>query len=52
MSNKVKLADIVNEMDVISDEHYPYLNKKTGKVVTAVREAFDVVESDKPLSDL
>ncbi len=34
----VSLREVVEEMNIISDEHSAYLNKRTGELVTLSRE--------------
>ncbi|MCX5815223.1 MAG: UPF0158 family protein [Proteobacteria bacterium] len=46
MEVAVSLKDIVDEMDVLSDEFSAFLNKKTGELVTLNSEDLSVAEDD------
>jgi hypothetical protein len=47
----VKLKDIIDEMEVQSDFHSCYLNKKTGEIVMVMDEYFSAAENKEELSD-
>jgi hypothetical protein len=40
----VRVRDVVNEMDVLSDEHHAYLNQRTGELITISNEEIRAVE--------
>ena len=44
MSAKVKLSEIVDGMEFVTDEMSSYLNKETGKVITLMDEEFNAAE--------
>lgn len=46
MTPVVKLQDIVNEMDTLSDELHAYLNKRTGELVTISSEELQAAEEE------
>ena len=43
----VKLSDIVDAMQMQSEEMFHYLNKKTGEIVLVSREEMDAAENDE-----
>jgi hypothetical protein len=47
----VSIKDIVDEMDVLSDEHSAFLNRKTGELVTLSDEELSVAEEEDDLVD-
>jgi len=47
----VLLKDVVNEMDVISDEHSAFLNRQTGELVTLSGEELSAAEEDDDIDD-
>jgi hypothetical protein len=51
MAITVKLKDIIDEMEIQSDFHSSYLNKKTGKIVMVTDDYFRVAEDEDDLSD-
>jgi len=51
MAITVKLKDIIDEMEIQSDFHSSYLNKKTGKIVMVTDDHFQVAEDEDDLSD-
>ena len=51
MSLPVKLRDVVDQMDVISDEHSAYLNKRTGELITLSMEELSAAEEEEDLED-
>jgi hypothetical protein len=42
----VSIRDVVNEMDVLSDEHSAFLNRHTGELVTLTSEELAAAEED------
>jgi len=42
----VSIKDVVNEMDVLSDEHSAFLNRHTGELVTLSNEELSAAEED------
>lgn len=34
MASVVKVQDVIDEMDTVSNEHHAYLNRQTGELVT------------------
>jgi hypothetical protein len=50
MTPVVKVQDVVDEMDLLSDEHRAYLNRKTGELVTLTNEEIQAVEEDYDLA--
>ncbi|MBW2681582.1 MAG: hypothetical protein JRD01_12710, partial [Deltaproteobacteria bacterium] len=46
----VKLKDIVDEMEIQSEFHSCYLNKKTGEIVMVTNEHFSAAEDEKDIS--
>jgi hypothetical protein len=51
MAPIVSLQAVVDEMDVLSDETYAYLNTQTGELVTIRREEIAIVEDSDDLED-
>jgi len=51
MKPVVSLREIVNEMDVFSDENYAYLNRRTGELVTIREEEIAIAEEDYDLTE-
>ena len=51
MAITVKLKDIIDEMEIQSDFHSSYLNKKTGEIVMVTDDHFQVAEDEDDLSD-
>ncbi len=51
MAAIITLKAIVDEMDVLSDEHFAYLNPQTGDLVTLSTEEISAVEEDLPNDD-
>lgn len=51
MAITVKLKDIIDEMEIQSDFHSSYLNKKTGEIVMVTDDYFRVAEDEDDLSD-
>ena len=47
----VSLKAVVEEMDVLSDEHHAYLYKHTGKLITISNEEIDIVEQGNDIDD-
>jgi len=48
----VSLRGVVNEMDVFSDEHTAYINRKTGELITLTEEDRSLLEDEEPSEDL
>jgi hypothetical protein len=46
----VKLKNIIDEMEIKSDAHTCYLNKKTGEIVMVTNEHFSIAEDDEDIS--
>jgi hypothetical protein len=46
----VKLKDIIDEMEIQSDFHSCYLNKKTGEIVMVTDEHFSAAEDEEDIS--
>ena len=51
MAVVVSLRDVVNEMDVMSDEFHAYLNKVTGELVTITDEEINAIENNDDWSE-
>lgn len=51
MAITVKLKDIIDEMEIQSDFHSSYLNKKTGEIVIVTDDHFRAAEDENDLSD-
>jgi len=51
MAITIKLKDIIDEMEIQSDFHSSYLNKKTGEIVMVTNDHFQVAEDEDDLSD-
>jgi Uncharacterised protein family (UPF0158) len=51
MTLVVRVQDVVNEMDAVSDEYHAYLNKLTGELVTIGDEEIRAVEQMHDLAD-
>jgi Uncharacterised protein family (UPF0158) len=51
MTSLVRLQDVVDEMESVSDEHHAYLNKQTGELVTIGDEEIRAVEQEHDLAD-
>jgi Uncharacterised protein family (UPF0158) len=51
MTSVVRLQNVVDEMDAVSDEHHAYLNRQTGELVTIGDEEICAVEEDRDLAD-
>ena len=47
----VSLKDVVNEMDVLSDEHSAFLNRHTGELVTLSNEEISAAEEDDNIDE-
>ncbi len=50
MSLPVKLNDIIDEMEIQSDTHSCYLNKKTGEIVMVDDEHLSIAENEEDIS--
>jgi hypothetical protein len=51
MTSVVKLQDVVDEMDAVSDEHHAYLNRQTGELATISNEEIRAAEEEHDLAD-
>ncbi len=51
MSSVVRLQDVVDEMEAVSDEHHAYLNRQTGELVSIDDEEIHAVEEEHDLAD-
>jgi hypothetical protein len=51
MKTLVSIKDVVDEMDVLSDEHSAFLNRHTGELVTLSREELSTAEEDDDIAD-
>jgi hypothetical protein len=51
MPVSVSLRDLVDELQMLSDESHAYLNKVTGKVITITDDDFAMAENDNELED-
>jgi hypothetical protein len=47
----VSLKDVVNEMDVLSDEHSAFLNRHTGELITLSNEEISAAEEDENIDE-
>ena len=47
----VSIKDVVNEMDVLSEEHSAFLNRHTGELVTLSSEELNAAEEDDDIDD-
>jgi len=47
----VSIKDVVNEMDVLSDEHSAFLNRHTGELVTLSNEELSAAEEDDNIDE-
>jgi hypothetical protein len=50
MTSVVRLQDVVDEMDAVSDEHHAYLNRQTSELVTIGDEEIRAVEEEHDLA--
>ncbi len=50
MSLPVKLNDIIDEMEIQSDGHSYYLNRKTGEIVLVTDEHSSLAEDEEDIS--
>ena len=51
MASVVRVQDVIDEMDTVSSEHYAYLNRQTGELVTIGNEEIRAVEEEHDLVD-
>ena len=51
MITQIRLKDIIDEMEIQSEFHSTYLNKKTGEIVMASEEHFHAAENGNDLGD-
>ena len=51
MKNIVSIKDVVDEMDVLSEEHSAFLNRHTGELVTLSSEELSAAEEDDEIVD-
>lgn len=47
----VSIKDVVNEMDILSDEHSAFLNRYTGELVTLSSEELSAAEEDDNINE-
>jgi len=47
----VSLRDVINEMDVFSDEHPAYVNRKTGELITLTHDELALAEDPETAED-
>jgi len=47
----VSLRDVVDALNILSDEHQAFLNKRTGEIVFLTDEEIDAVEAEEPLEE-
>ncbi|MGO9137866.1 MAG: UPF0158 family protein [Syntrophales bacterium] len=47
----VSIKDVVNEIDVLSDEHSAFLNRHTGELVTLSNEEISAAEEDDNIDE-
>jgi hypothetical protein len=47
----VSLKDVVNEMDVSSEEHSAFINRHTGELLTLSTEELSAAEEDDDIDD-
>jgi hypothetical protein len=51
MALPISLQAVVDEIDVLSDEHFAYLNPQTGALITLNSEEISIVERAAPIDD-
>jgi hypothetical protein len=51
MAIRVKLDDIIEGLELQSDERYAFLDKRTGEVVSISDEEMQAAEDDEPIED-
>ncbi len=51
MNKPVKLSDIIDAIEIMTDESSSYLNMKTGEVVMITDEEMGAAEEDEPLEE-
>jgi hypothetical protein len=51
MTSVVRLQDVIDEMDAVSDEHHAYLNRQTGELATISNEEIRAAEEEHDLAD-
>jgi hypothetical protein len=51
MAVSVALHDVVTEMDVFSDEHTAYINRRTGELITVTDEELALAEDPEAAAD-
>jgi hypothetical protein len=51
MIPQVSLKTVIDEMDVPSEEHHAYLNKRTGELCTISDEEISIIESGETMQD-
>ena len=47
----VKLRDLIDEMDILSDDDHKYINKVTGEIITVSSEDLNIAEESEPDED-
>ena len=51
MAAIVSLRDVIDEMEMMSDEATSYINRKTGELITVTNEMFSMVEDPDEAED-
>jgi Uncharacterised protein family (UPF0158) len=51
MASVVRVQDIIDEIDSVSEEHHAYLNRQTGELVTIGDEEICALEEERDLSN-
>ncbi len=51
MAVSVSLHDVVTEMEVFSDEHTAYINRRTGELITVTREELALAEDPEAAAE-
>ena len=51
MASVVRVQDVIDEMDTVSNEHHAYLNRLTGELATISNEEIRAVEEEHDLTD-
>jgi hypothetical protein len=51
MTSVVRLQDVVDEMDAVSNENHAYLNRQTGELVSISDEEICAVEEEHDLAN-
>lgn len=51
MASVIRVQDVIDEMDTVSNEHHAYPNRQTGELVTIGDEEIRAVEEEHDLAD-